>query len=256
MEIINGINSEEHLKLVSMKIRSMNVPSYLRKDAFQEGAVGLMYAVHNYKSEYGFEFSTYATAHITWRILRLLRENSNRISPKYISLDALNLDWAMSKDKPNTKLEGEILDAITVDSYFVEEWSEISELLQQLLKEKHKDSVWFYLLYTLEGKTLQEIKDISKTKLSTNTIQRRIHRGKRIIFARLKDKYKEIFNHDPIQLIIESLKKRSESDSSIESFLSLCELNGKISNDHPGFLKIKSEYPNCYNTIIKNLDKG
>lgn len=66
---------EDNLNLVSHVVRKKYkaIPQDY-DDLFQEGCVGLLHAIRNFKSEYGYTFSTYAAACISGSINHYLRD--------------------------------------------------------------------------------------------------------------------------------------------------------------------------------------
>ena len=145
-----------------------------RDDVIQEGMIGLVKAIRNYKPEVGVPFSSYAYTCITHQIITAIRDASrSKHSPlnNALSLDQLVAGWG--PDAYNSLAE-------TIpagDAYDPEYVAVKTELLNAIMNQ---ENVSFSTLehatikYLTQGKSYREIAEIlGKTpKQIDNTIQR------------------------------------------------------------------------------------
>ena len=97
----------ENSNLIFKVIHNIPITStaFDNDDLYQEGSIGLLKAIHNFDSEKGFKFSTYAYRCIHNEILLFIRDHNKKTDKLKTSLD---LDIPGGKDNSHTTI-GDIL---------------------------------------------------------------------------------------------------------------------------------------------------
>lgn len=255
------LNPIDHLPLVTIVMKQLNIPPYLWEDMRQEGVLGILNALKTYNPTLGFKQSTHVSAHIKYSILRALRSlrgRPNHAKGNLFHVDLTKVNRIQEGYDYPYGIAGELAKTL---SYHPEYYSNViyHNILEELDKLSQGDNGIFvqcYLLYAMEGKTLREIKESLHLDKAINSICRMVNRGRIIVCTHLRETYIEVFNHVPVQDIIKEIKRWAVSDLDIKRFLVLCIEGEELPSDHKGVVKIKEKYPNSYKDIISTLQLG
>lgn len=255
------IDPLDHLPLVTMVMKQLNIPFYLWEDMRQEGALGILNAVKTYNPALGFKQSTHISAHIKYSILRALRSLRGRPNQVKGNLSYMNLAKVNriqgGYDYPHG-IAGELAKILSYHPEFSSDVIYHNILIEVDKLSQGNDGIFVrcYLLYALEGKTLKEIKESLHLDKAISSICRMVNRGKAIVCTHLRETYIEVFNHAPVQDIIKEIKRWAVLDLDVKGFLVICVEGGELHSDHKGAIKVKEKYPNSYQDIVSTLQLG
>ncbi len=140
-------------------------------DLQQEGFLGLLYAVNNFSSDKGMQFSSYAYKCVRSKILNAVNKSKgDKFKALNDSLPLAEFDFANPLDLTNSSPETSIIDS-----------EEIDEIISQIKRNLSSFETKVFELY-LEGLSYTEIaKKLEKTQKSIDNALQRIKEKSRIV---------------------------------------------------------------------------